>query len=626
MKIFILNIFLLLASVNISAQIDKTIYSTKEIKGQICYEYVVEIGDGLFSIGRKFGVTQADIHLYNEVIDNDLKIGQIVYIPKYQDNDQVEISTNNADVLTHTVAAKETLYGISKKYDIPTDTILSLNPKVANGLKVGDVIILSRAIKSTPTPTEESNIVEKIDTTYAPKTHLVKRRETLYSISQQYDVAIHDILKYNPKVENEGLKAGEYIYLEMPRETVEVEVEVEAEAEPESVESNNEIAQTEENNTLVIENDVQNDVVTDSIETIVEDSTYEISTDSSICNITKQIKVAYLLPFMAGAHDPNNLAKKFIEFYQGALIALENTKEYGIDTEVYTFDIQRDTIILDSILNLPIMKEVDVIIGPAYPDQVDKVARFTKENNIINISPFTASEESDNHHDLFLQFNPHRNDLFKQIFDDSNSSRRFKYIFARFANCKNKGNQFIDELGKQFTANDIEYSEVLIDPNAIDSLTNFIGNDTTMLVFGSSAPEDVDIILKSLKESNLNNLFIWGFEEWEHYTRTYPRTYYYSLFHPTENSDYTDKYAKYFGLRANKTIIKYDLIGYDITMFALLGLNKTDDKLAFETIDKSIYLQSSPQFQFIGNRYLNLTYFLFYWNGINNTIITDAEE
>lgn len=615
MKIFILNIFLLLASVNISAQIDKTIYSTKEIKGQICYEYVVEIGDGLFSIGRKFGVTQADIHLYNEVIDNDLKIGQIVYIPKYQE----ETSNDSEEILTHTVASKETLYGISKRYDIPTDTILSLNPHVANGLKVGDVIILSRATTSSSTPTAtvtgESNIIEEENITSAPKTHLVQRRETLYSISQQYDVAIHDILKYNPKVENEGLKAGEYIYLEMPQESVsepesttEIETKTETEIEIETT-------ATEE------ENEIQSDTIDIEI-----DSIYEINADSSVCNITKRIKVAYLLPFMAGAHDPNNLAKKFIEFYQGALIALENTKEFGVDTEVFTFDIQRDTVILDSILNLPSMKEMDIIIGPAYPDQVEKVAKFTKENNIINISPFTASEESDNHHDLFLQFNPHRNDLFKQIFDDSNSSKRFNYIFARFANCKNKGNQFIDELGKQFTANDIEYSEILIDPNAIDSLVNFIGNDTTMLVFGSSAPEDVDIILKSLTESNLNNLFIWGFEEWEFYTRTYPRTYYYSLFNPRENSDYIDNYAKYFGKRADKSIIKYDLIGYDITMFALLGLNKTDGKLTFETVDNSIYLQSSPKFQFIGNRYLNLTYFLFYWNGINNTIITDGEE
>ena len=47
---------------------------------------------------------------------------------------------------THTVAPKETPYGISKQYGLTVDELYRLNPSAKeNGLKIGDVVLVSKS-------------------------------------------------------------------------------------------------------------------------------------------------------------------------------------------------------------------------------------------------------------------------------------------------------------------------------------------------------------------------------------------------------------------------------------------------------------------------------------------------
>ncbi len=124
--------FLLLAGfilLNISVFAQQSSYPTKQINGKEFYIYTVQQGEGLFSISRRFEVTQAEINTLNPEIQNGLKAGQKILIPvvkkvvpeqksttqtKAEEKTQTKPeNTNNQEFITHTVKKRQTLFAIS---------------------------------------------------------------------------------------------------------------------------------------------------------------------------------------------------------------------------------------------------------------------------------------------------------------------------------------------------------------------------------------------------------------------------------------------------------------------------------------------------------------------------------
>ncbi len=117
------------------------------------------------------------------------------------------------DFQTHTVQEKETLTSIAKDYGITVADIKRLNPSVGNNLpRYSQLVLPARAKKA------EQN-TEKFET------HKVRRKETLFSISQEYDVSIEDIKRYNKELYSEGLKKGQKIRIPIFDKTKPVIVE-----------------------------------------------------------------------------------------------------------------------------------------------------------------------------------------------------------------------------------------------------------------------------------------------------------------------------------------------------------------------------------------------------------------
>ena len=102
---------------------------------------------------------------------------------------------------THRVEKGETIYSISKQYGVTEDAIYKLNPDAKKGLRSNTLLII---------PSEGiTEVQEKV--TF--KKHRVKRKETLFSIAQRYNIAVDDIKKYNKELYSRQLKKGEKIQI-----------------------------------------------------------------------------------------------------------------------------------------------------------------------------------------------------------------------------------------------------------------------------------------------------------------------------------------------------------------------------------------------------------------------------
>ena len=97
--------------------------------------------------------------------------------------------------VSHTVQKGETVYSIAKQYGIHENVIYRLNPDVKNGMKTASVLILPITGNNTA-----NNPVIEI------RKHKVKRKETLFSISQLYNVSVEDLKKYNKQLYSKELK------------------------------------------------------------------------------------------------------------------------------------------------------------------------------------------------------------------------------------------------------------------------------------------------------------------------------------------------------------------------------------------------------------------------------------
>lgn len=137
--------------------------------------YIVKRGDTLYSIARDNNISVAELKKINNITNNTIYVGQELYLK----NKIVEEEPNENDDI-YVVKKGDTLYSISKKLNISIDTLKALNKLNTNEIYVGQQLILSNDKN-----TEEYDV------------YTVKKGDSLWSISQKYDISVKELIELN---------------------------------------------------------------------------------------------------------------------------------------------------------------------------------------------------------------------------------------------------------------------------------------------------------------------------------------------------------------------------------------------------------------------------------------------
>jgi LysM repeat protein len=170
--------------------------ATTPTKSASKQKYVVQRGDTLYSIAKRFGYGMSDIMAWNGLPTQELPLGKtlIVSPPAASSFKPMETTHNNKEY--HTVAAGETVYSLSRRYGYSVDQIAQWNNLPAShSLSVGQRIRVSPPTGS-PKVSQAKQQVSQAKTA-ATKCHLVKSGETLYSISKQYGYDVAMMARWN---------------------------------------------------------------------------------------------------------------------------------------------------------------------------------------------------------------------------------------------------------------------------------------------------------------------------------------------------------------------------------------------------------------------------------------------
>nr|WP_321246047.1 LysM peptidoglycan-binding domain-containing protein [uncultured Psychroserpens sp.] len=371
------------------------------------------------------------------------------------------------DYKTHKVKQSETIESIAKMYLVTPFDILALNPDAKSSLKPDTVLIIPMTrVKNEP-------VKESVKEVVGFKKHRVKRKQTLYSISKDYNVTIDDIKKYNTSLYSENLRKGDKIkipkfktivnkvslnntvkkYTVLPKEgkwrvaykfgiTVpQLEAlnpnlgEVLQPGQEVNVPniSNNEEKVVEENYSYytVLKSegfmalDRKFGVTQEQLEQLnpgLKESglklgmVLKVPADIEIANTVKDLantnlssnlvnlsskKIALMLPYRTHRIDVDSVqeAKKAIrkdallsislDFHAGALMAIDSAKRLGISTHLKVYDTRNQPSEVSNILNSNDFSDYDAVIGPLVPKNLDRVASELKRDNVPVVSPFS---------------------------------------------------------------------------------------------------------------------------------------------------------------------------------------------------------------------------------------------
>ena len=158
--------------------------------------YIVKRGDTLYSIARDNNITVAELKQLNNLSNNTIYIGQQLLLkPQFE-----EEKPNDNDNL-YIVQKGDTLYSISRKFNISVDTLKRLNKLNSNDIFVGQQLIL----------VEPENPVEH-------DIYIVKKGDSLWSISQKYNINVNDLIKLN-NLDNLTLQINQQI--KVPKQNIE---------------------------------------------------------------------------------------------------------------------------------------------------------------------------------------------------------------------------------------------------------------------------------------------------------------------------------------------------------------------------------------------------------------------
>ena len=586
--------------------------------------HLVQPKETLYSISKQYGVTIDALKTANgDLLNNGLKIGLNIKIPTSVSIQNVAVSkpeeinkviapvvskpdvvkaTPKGETTYHIIEPKETKYGISKKYGMTILELERLNPQIVSEFPIGFKLVVSgnainQAVIETANrnsagtseselakqsseakPSAEKSTAEKTSTKKYLEEYVVKPKETIYSIANDYGISEQELISLNPELKR-GIKQG--MILRVPKG------------------QRKEPVKKEQGNLLKTIN----------------------------TNARKQL--ALLLPFNISKIESDTINStqarlkkdKFLnltlDFYSGVLMAIDSAKVLGMNVDIKILDSQetKNSSNVATLVQQNNLQNMDAIVGPFYQSNVEKLAELLEPTKTPVISPL--SKEIGKKYTNLYQSMPSAEFLRNSIFDfmkakngniiavvDTKKGSVKQYIQemqpnVRIAGLSEKGTFVADSLKVLFQKDKLNYVVL-----ASESTGMILAATNAML----AAQKDYQVQLVILEQ---NDTF--DFEEISLTRLTKLKLLYPSLSRPNESDEANQFDVKY--KKVNKIIPnQYAIRGFDITFDTLLRLSQ--DNTFEETIQSSPSEQIENKFDYVQNATYGYTnngiYILYY--------------
>ncbi|MDE6628209.1 MAG: LysM peptidoglycan-binding domain-containing protein [Muribaculaceae bacterium] len=571
------------------------------VGGRKCYYYDVQPKESIYQVAQKLGVSRDDILQGNPSAADGLKPRMRLFfdVDDFADmapGTRQAIYVAAAGVTRHTVLKGETLYGIARKYGMSPDVLARMNPQAADGLRTGDILLISEGTEGTGgTPADTSPVhaavpqaVESLAGGEGNAIYEIKPGETLFSIASRSGIALEDILEANPDLDPLGYSAGDRIRLPLdaasasrtPEHPAPLPLVADASGAAPAVPG-------EPGETLppVAFATPASSAGTDADHAGEQAAAAEIYDE-------EPLKVAVLLPFMLNDEAPSRTAQLFTEFYKGMLMAADSLRtDAGHPVELMFFDTAGDADTLRSVLASGQMQEAALVVAPDNPSHLAMVmASVPEETVVLNI--FAVKDDSYKEHRNLIQTNIPHDDMYRLAIDRFMTKYEGRTpVFIRRTGGMADKDAFTSGLKERLIAEGRDFREISFNTSLSDGDLAGINPDDTPVVFvpnSGSKNEFAKFVgaLTFMRQSaaDPSSVTIFGYPEWVTFRGSsfdeicgldatiYSR--YLAIDSDPGVRRLKDRYRKWFGTEMFDAVPAQGILGYDVASYAVNGLRQ----------------------------------------------------
>lgn len=224
----------------------------------------------------------------------------------------------------------------------------------------------------------------------------VEKSIGLYRISKNFGVSQDEILRWNPNLNETGLRYGETVLLIPVKDAVIPEQKEEKRLEEKKEEA---VAPIIESKSAA---PVEVILPTMVAETPAADT---VQTDTLAVATGKTRHIALLLPLQAKAMQRDQQMDRFFDFYQGVLLATYELQSQEHPYALHVFDIGKSQSEVKKLIDNNQLRDMDAVIGPAYPAQVLMVSDWCIRDSVPVLIPFIDKVIDIERNPMLLQFN-----------------------------------------------------------------------------------------------------------------------------------------------------------------------------------------------------------------------------
>ncbi len=252
---------------------------------------------------------------------------------------------DGVDYYMHMVEPGQTLYGISKMYNVGIKEIQKTNSLPAEGIQLGQTLKIRKGGSGMPNPSDQMVVPDRSNANLNVESgyHLVQPGETAFSISQKYKLKLDEFYALNPGAEN-GIGVNQKLRISSKAPAA---------------------------------------------------KDFQVAPKAS----EGKFKVYLLLPFLSSVPDSSITPRQKVirqtalELYRGMLLTEIEMESFGIKVEIEVIDFYDNVDLAKQWTQGTRLNDADLIIGPLFKESLEALAPWAKKRNIWLVCPVPISNK-----------------------------------------------------------------------------------------------------------------------------------------------------------------------------------------------------------------------------------------
>ena len=410
--------------------------------------------------------------------------------------------------------------------------------------------------------------------------YTVEKSVGLYRVSKNFGVSQDAIIEANPELRTRGLRFGEVIYIPVPegRRVKAAPADAAAPAptptadrrkpaQPRELSRRDTISRRLHDPRIEAPREVE--TVADSLPSVVDTTAIADSIPALWeWNDSTTIRLSLLLPFQARNDKRDQHAERFMEFYEGCLLAAYDLQAEGQPLVLDVYDTEKNTAIVRELLDSNSLAETQAVIGLAYPLQLMQVMPWAMEHEVPVLAPFIDNMEGIETNPYLYLFNSSAEQearVLGQWLEAHRDSVNCVLVEAKDADIPTS----VRLVHKEIKARQIPYTKTSIRQILDDSIQSALRDSVeNILIINTEKYSNVQVLIpRILNSKGSHAVTLRAQYSWTRENIALPLLYtsIFSTDQPTSRDAYEMHYERYFGHEHVSTTPRYDLLGYDLT-------------------------------------------------------------